>query len=192
MPEFTVRPGFFALTALFCLIPDGKSAALIAAAAFFHELGHITAAVICRRRIREISLSFTGAAIIYDDSSARYITDIAVTAAGPALNAVLCVLFARRGEYLFSGINAVYAIINLYPASFLDGGRIVRLAAIYFLGPDRGEHVSSFVDFAAHTAALAASIPVIAIYGPAPILLAPAVSFIGFYCKKADNSVKSI
>ncbi len=183
MPELAVYPGFFALAALVCLAADGATAALVAVAALSHEFGHLAAALVCGRKIKRISLTLHGAAIVYDDAGASYPADIAVTAAGPAVNAALCLIFARRGEYLFSGINAVYAAISLYPAPFLDGGRIVRLLAAYFLGPERGDTAAGCIDRAACIAAIAASIAMIAVYGPAPMLLASTAVFLVFIVK---------
>ena len=120
------------------------SALLLFAGILLHELGH---ALVARRRgvrVEEIDLWLLGGVAKMSGQPTRAVDEFAFAAAGPAVTAVLAVLFggiaavlpsttpeALRAvlDYLFF-VNVAILALNLLPAFPLDGGRIA-LALIW-------------------------------------------------------------
>ena len=131
--KITVHPLFIALgiaTAIFGGLPIYLIYVLTA---LLHECGHIFCASRLGFRCEKISLMPYGASVICDTEGIRAKDEIALAIAGPAVNALLCVLFASLWwfypvTYAYTDTafkaNAVMLAINLLPAYPLDGGRI--------------------------------------------------------------------
>ena len=129
---------------------------LLMAAAAAHELGHIAAIAALGGKIERIAAGLTGMKIDYKSSQmTSYAADMAIAVSGPMANLAaltLCCVVARLypplGEenlYYFCGVNLLFSLFNLMPASPLDGGRALRAILMALLGADRGERAANVV-----------------------------------------------
>ncbi len=87
-----------------------------------HEMGHLTALLICRGVPYELHLSYYGFAIRYNDDLPRF-KECIVLLSGPLVNLVLY-LFLR------DDINLILFFLNCLPVYPLDIGRVVRLFSL--------------------------------------------------------------
>ena len=88
-----------------------------------HEAGHLLALAILRARVHKLRLTFSGAVLVTEPL--RYSQEIIAAAAGPAVNALLLVIFANT-EPLTAFVNLLLLSYNMLPFYPLDGGRILR------------------------------------------------------------------
>ena len=126
-------------------------AALCAAAA--HELGHWAAIRLLGGRVRRLRLSAVGAEMVLE-RSLSYGRECFCALAGPAVNVLLAVSFARgAGEraLIFAGLNLVLALFNLLPLPVLDGGRALLCAVCLLTDPGRAQRLCRGVECAALT-----------------------------------------
>lgn len=87
-----------------------------------HEIGHLTALLICKEKPYKIHLSYYGFAIRYTDDLPRF-KECIVLLCGPLVNLVLYLFFK-------DDINLILFLLNCLPVYPLDIGRIVRLFSI--------------------------------------------------------------
>lgn len=100
-------------------------------AAFFHEVGHITAMKLCRVKISAIKLGAYGVKIeMQQYTMISYSKEITIALAGPFFGAVLALLASRVGHSLVAGFSAVLTAFNLLPAETLDGGRALKFFSL--------------------------------------------------------------
>ena len=93
-------------------------------AMFFHECGHIAAALFCGVKIKKVGLSWMGLYTVRE-AGPRW-ANLCVSFAGPAVNFALA--FALRDTLPgFAWINLVAALFNLLPIPNSDGSRILAL-----------------------------------------------------------------
>lgn len=121
-----------------------------AAAAGFHELGHVAAISLLGGQVAGFHLTGVGAVLC--PRRARlfsYREEGLVALAGPAASLLLALLAAAWGRqgggenaYLLTGLSLALGLFNLLPAGPLDGGRILRAFLSHRVGPDAGERVS--------------------------------------------------
>ncbi len=118
------------LSVLFYL--DGKLLLPFFLAAAVHELGHLLALRRMGHSPGRIVLRFTGAAM--EIPALSYRQELLAAAAGPLaslLLGALLPLFPAFGLY-----SLILGLFNLLPIPGLDGGRILRCAALLALSPD--------------------------------------------------------
>lgn len=84
-----------------------------------HEAGHLITLLIFGVKPKMIKLSFYGAGLKYNNTLSKT-KDFFVLISGPLINLILFILF--RSE-----INLILFLVNIFPASPLDGGRIIKL-----------------------------------------------------------------
>jgi stage IV sporulation protein FB len=104
---------------------------LTAAAAVFHEAGHILVLCIMNIEIESADLYLQGIKIKYKEARfLSYPKEIIIALAGPAVNLLIFILFSLAfkniGLETFGYINLILAIFNLLPIEKLDGGRAVK------------------------------------------------------------------
>jgi len=118
-----------------------------------HELGHIALARLVGGKIKKMSVGVFKLALGYDASSLPYKKELLVCIGGIIFNLVsvfvTLLLFKERGEILsfFITCNISLALINLYPVSVLDGGRILKLTLLGIFSSERAEKISNTVSF---------------------------------------------
>ncbi|MCI5734962.1 MAG: hypothetical protein MR281_02365 [Eubacterium sp.] len=89
---------------------------------FLHEIGHLSALLICKSEPYEMRLSYYGFAIRYEDNL-PIIKECAVLLSGPMVNLILYLFFK-------DDINLILFLLNCLPVYPLDVGRIVRLFSL--------------------------------------------------------------
>lgn len=128
--------GFAALAALSLLAGAGPALPLALGSAVCHELGHLAALRLAGARVERLRLTAFGAEIRADTRRLSYPAELACTLAGPAVNLLLAVAFARwAGGYAAAGANLLLGCFNLLPVPALDGGRALHLLVSWLLDP---------------------------------------------------------
>lgn len=104
------------------------------AAALLHEAGHIAVFALVTKGMPSISFNAGGISLNCNTAFLNKKHDIAVTLGGPFINIIIfliCIVLieikASIRLYFFAATNIFFAILNLLPFSFLDGGRIAEL-----------------------------------------------------------------
>ncbi len=167
MRAFCLRINIFALPsfALICYAESVLSAFVILLCAFLHEIGHFTAVMLCRARVRELYIEPMGAKIVYDGEHTSYRDDILISWGGVLFNLIFCVagcvMFAfLKNEYvlLFIASNLALAATNALPVSFLDGGTALYAFLCTKNDIDRAYAVSKVFDKLGRAAMISADI----------------------------------
>lgn len=134
--------GFFALMVLALLAGAGEVLPLVLFSALCHELGHLAALWLAGAKVERLRLTAFGAEIRADTRRLSYPREIACTLAGPAVNLLLALLFARLGKhYAAAGANLLLGCFNLLPIPALDGGRALHLLVSWLLDPIAADRV---------------------------------------------------
>jgi stage IV sporulation protein FB len=111
-----------------------------------HELGHALTAKHFGKRVEIVLQAFGGYAAYSGGGRLSKLQNIAITAAGPALQILLGVAvwflvahldgLSAQGRYFFTILHVIsfmWALLNLLPVLPLDGGRLLET----MLGPER-------------------------------------------------------
>ena len=118
------RVGYLAsLIILLFLLSYAKDPCALALAIAIHEAAHLLTALLFTRELPRLSVNYAGLSLHYTGLS-KCAEQIAVSAAGPLANIICALTF--YGHSLFPLYSLGLAIINLLPASCLDGGGILR------------------------------------------------------------------
>ena len=118
-----------------------------------HESGHIIATKLCNGKIRKISVGVYKLAIGYDSYDLSYKQELLVSISGVIFNLIFAFAVFLLGNkesevYKFLiNCNLSLAIINLYPVSVLDGGRILKLSLLSLFLEEKAEKISKTVSF---------------------------------------------
>lgn len=132
-----VTGGFLVLLALggFCL--GGRTVAALGLGAAAHELGHLAALLGQNRLPRVLRLDSGGLCIHYDGGEGRYSGLLCRAAAGPAAGLLLSAALWRAGAPFLretAALSLALSLVNLLPASPLDGGQALRALNAMVLG----------------------------------------------------------
>ena len=134
--------GFFALMALSLLAGAGNVLPLVLFSALCHEAGHLTALWLAGARVERVRLTAFGAEIQADTRRLSYPREIVCTLAGPAVNLLLALAFARLGgSYVTAGANLLLGGFNLLPIPALDGGRALHLLVSWLFDPMSADRI---------------------------------------------------
>lgn len=150
-----ISPWSMVLLALFLIFasPDALGAVLLAA--LCHELGHWLVAGLCGAGVEELYVSPFGVRMrLPQRPTLSYGREFLVVVAGPAVNVVLALLFARCGIYgsLFytlAGAQLVLGAFNLLPIRPMDGGRMLWLAMAWGTESITADRLMGWIEFAA-------------------------------------------
>lgn len=128
--------GFAALLALSLLAGAGEVLPLVLLSALCHELGHLAALGLAGARVERLRLTAFGAEIRADTRRLSYPKEIVCTLAGPAVNLLLALFFARWAvNYAAAGASLLLGCFNLLPIPALDGGRALYLLISWLFDP---------------------------------------------------------
>ena len=115
---------------------------------FFHELAHYICGKLLGYNLKSISLLPFGMRFGFKEEFFKPWDDIAISISGPLINFLFFVLFLCLNKYssyfkLLQNINLALCLFNMLPASFLDGGRILRVIVANNLGIYKGHLISN-------------------------------------------------
>ena len=135
-PSLKVKFSFSSIIMIIALILTHSYLSLAAIlAAFFHELGHIIAAKICKIPLQELRLGIFGASLTSNPLLCSYKSEVILALAGPLVNLfsvalLLPVYGIFKNEFcsLFIAASLFLGILNLLPIYEFDGGRILYCA----------------------------------------------------------------
>ena len=117
-------------------VGDVLNCLLLFLACFIHESGHLVCAGLCQRRIKELSISASGAKISLAGNLGSYKKDIAIALSGSAANFLTCILMRAlplgfgKGEVFFFFCNLLLGLLNLVCVGELDG-TVLAESALY-------------------------------------------------------------
>ena len=143
----TLHPLFFAFGLYNAIFGKLWSFLVYTLSALIHESGHALVAGTCGYSIKKLSLMPYGATLSGDFDGLRFKDELKVVLAGPltsfAVAVSICALWWFFPEsYPFTQIafeaNLSIALVNLFPASPLDGGRLLSACSKQFFGKERG------------------------------------------------------
>ena len=125
--KIVLKPsGILWISVLFYLSPSTTLSFLAATA--IHELGHIAALYLLKKRPEKLTISITGCTISAYGLS--YQQELFSACAGPILSLIGGLFYPRFPE--FASISLMLAAFNLLPIEGLDGGRILASLLVKF------------------------------------------------------------
>lgn len=149
-----IRVNVLCAAVLPVFIASGQLGLLLIAylVAFFHELGHIAAAVILKYKVTGIEILPVGICALVDKKlKNKPQHELLVAACGPVVN-LLCIIicmsiykFCMINTQVFTVVNLYMLIINLLPIMPLDGGRILNACLALEFKKKRAEAISRAV-----------------------------------------------
>ena len=127
--------------ALSLLAGAGNVLPLVLFSALCHEAGHLAALWLAGAKVEKVRLTAFGAEIRADTRRLSYPREIVCTLAGPAVNLLLALAFARLGGYVMAGANLLLGGFNLLPVPALDGGRALHLLVSWLFDPIAADRI---------------------------------------------------
>lgn len=136
------------LAVLLLLLPPVLLLAILSAA-LLHELGHYAALRAMKGSVKQLAITPLGAEMTIE-GHLSYPKELALAAAGPAVNLLLAIILSHLGTrweicYLFGGVHLVLGIFNLLPILPLDGGMLLWNAAAWCIEPYTADRISAIV-----------------------------------------------
>lgn len=152
MDRTTEKIGFLALFFTVMSISSSAHPILLIISYLAHEIGHMFFAKMSKVSIRKMNIGPFRLRLFYDCSFISYKRELLVCAGGILFN-LLCFLaflpFANKTEetYFFSMCNLSLALMNLYPASTLDGGRIFKCIFMMIFDAHLAQKICRVISF---------------------------------------------
>ena len=135
-----IAPSVPALLAVLLLLFPPVLLLAFLSAALLHELGHYAALRLMKGNVKQMTV----------EGQLSYPKEMALAAAGPAVNLLLAVLLSHFGTrweecYLFGGVHLMLGLFNLLPILPLDGGMLLWNTAAWCIEPYTADRVSAIV-----------------------------------------------
>ncbi len=142
-PKFSLHP--FALSGLFLLLfaMPHIYAFSVLSCVILHEAGHLTAALLYRKRPLFVKLMPTGISIGLPPPSS-YLEEIVTAFCGPLMNMLYIAAAGCFPSTVAETVRTVaflLGILNLLPLKTFDGGRILGAALALFFGEEISDRV---------------------------------------------------
>lgn len=145
--KITVTRGFWLLIVGTLLTGAVEVLPSVAFAALLHEFGHLLVLRVFGVSVEGIAFTSFGAEIRADTRYIPYWKDILCTLAGPMVNILAALVFARMvGDHLLAGANLLQGCFNLLPLTGLDGARILHLIISWAWDPVRADRICRIVE----------------------------------------------
>ena len=144
-----IAPTVPALLAVLLLLFPTVLLLAVFSAALLHELGHYATLRLIKGNVKQLTITLLGAEMTVE-GQLSYPKEMALAAAGPAVNLLLAVLLSHFGArwelcYLFGGVHLVLGLFNLLPIMPLDGGMLLWNAAAWCIEPYTADRISAIV-----------------------------------------------
>ena len=147
MEKASERFGFFA--AIFTTLSLGTSPHpfILVLCYIIHEIGHITLARLVGAEIKKFKIGSFHLSLSYDCSSISYKKEILVQFGGilfNVLSAIIVVIspfFSGESVDFFVICSVSLALMNLYPASILDGGGILKSILLSLMDEEKATKI---------------------------------------------------
>ena len=153
MNKIGEKIGFFAFFFTIMTISSSPHPFILAFCYICHEIGHIFFAKIQKIPVKKLRVGSFRLSISYDCSSVSYKRELLVLAGGIIFN-LLCALIGaifafRTSESVsfFTLCSLSLAIMNIYPISTLDGGRIFRCIFLILFDEGTAQRISKWLSF---------------------------------------------
>ena len=152
MSSIGERLSFFALLFTMMGISSSPHPFLMILCYLAHELGHLFFAKMVGAKIRKIRGGVFKLAIGYDCADLSYKREAVVCVGGVIFNllfAILVAVFLQNSEArrFLIVCNLSLGIMNLYPVSILDGGRILNNVLLAIFSQEKAEKITRYVSF---------------------------------------------
>ena len=144
-----IAPTVPALLAVLLLLFPPVLLLAILSAALLHELGHYITLRSMKGSVKQLTITPLGAEMTVE-GRLSYPKELALAAAGPAVNLLLAVLLSQLGTrwelcYLFGGVHLVLSMFNLLPILPLDGGMLLWNTVAWCIEPYTADRISAIV-----------------------------------------------
>ena len=144
-----IAPSVPALLAVLLLLFPPVLLLAVLSAALLHEVGHYAALRLMKGRVKKLTITPLGAEMTVE-GQLSYPKEMALAAAGPAVNLLLAVLLSHLGARweicsLFGGVHLVLGLFNLLPILPLDGGMLLWNTAAWCIEPYTADRISAIV-----------------------------------------------
>lgn len=113
-----------------------------------HEMGHMVCATLIGYKICYLEATADGLSIVTEKAE-HSCHSVMICAAGPLANllcSLLCIFWGGSLKSFFVLINLSLGLFNLFPVSFLDGGKILISILSEYLHPKTVYRIKSLVD----------------------------------------------
>lgn len=127
---------FLGSICLLCAVLPQQTTLLFLLSAVLHEAGHVAVMLLLKIPIRGIRMKMGGMVVLCELQTVSYPRALLTAAAGPAVNLLLALLFARstvESLCMLSAVNTVLAVYNLLPLQNNDG-EVMLIAAAQMIG----------------------------------------------------------
>lgn len=168
-----------------------------AASVVIHELGHLAALRLFKRRVSELRIDLWGLTIRCD-KPLSYKHELITAAAGPLASLLFAVLMSATGRYsgtqafyVVSGLSLIYCIYNALPVRMLDGGSVLFDAVVLISDLDHAERIVCVTSCLVILLLLILGIWLLIITKLNFTLLAGAVGLLISYCQSSGIGIKS-
>lgn len=120
-------------------------------AILLHELGHISACLFLKVKIKSLRLSLLGAKMELEGSFS-YLKEFIIALAGPSFGIMGYLVASSLGRnsqdlMLFALISLCLSVFNLFPIQSLDGGRIAKCLFCSILPLTSSEKIMQIISF---------------------------------------------
>ena len=153
MNKLGEKIGFFAFFFTVMAISGSPHPFVLALCYIIHEAGHIFFAKIQKIPVKKLRVGSFRLSISYDCSTVSYEKELLVCAGGVIFN-LLCVIigallwrFNSDSLSFFVVCSLCLAMMNIYPISTLDGGRIFRCLFLIIFEEERAEKACKWLSF---------------------------------------------
>ena len=185
-----VRPGAVVLlSGLYFLLPL-RWCARLALTVTVHELGHVTALILCGAQVCGLRMEGCGLVLRCTPTEGALRT---VTAAGPAAGAGLFCILRGLGYIACAELSLLFSCVNLLPVLPLDGGRALYAALSALAGERAAERTLDVLGLVLPVALMVLGLALFARgFGLAPGVFGAWLALLqpGMTCQGAQHDVK--